>query len=208
MSFFTVQDGVLHAEAVALPVIADAVGTPVYVYSAGALRKAAVSFTSALAGLRRSRFAFAVKANPNIAVLRLLRGCGYGADIVSGGEMRRALAAGIEPENIVFSGVGKTDCELADALDLNIGQFNLELEEEGHVLSALALARGRPAPAVLRVNPDVDAGTHAKISTGRRENKFGVAITDAAAIYGRLSQRRAIRSPAASLVPRRDSPVT
>ena len=188
MSFFNTIDGVLHAEAVPLPDIADAVGTPVYVYSAGALREAAESFATALAILPRTQLAFAVKANPNTAVLRLLRGCGYGADIVSGGEMRRALAAGIEPRDIVFSGVGKTDRELADALDAGIGQFSLELEEEGQVLSALALARGRLAPVVLRVNPDVDAGTHAKISTGRCENKFGVAIADAAAIYRRLAR--------------------
>lgn len=184
---FDYKDGVLHAEAVPLPVIADAIGTPAYVYSATALRRAADGFKSALALVPRARVAFAVKANPNSAVLRLLRGCGYGADIVSGGEMRRALAAGMAADDIVFSGVGKTDRELSDALDAGIGQFSLELEEEGRILSALALARGRRATAVLRVNPDVDAGTHAKISTGRRENKFGVDIADAPAIYDRLA---------------------
>ena len=188
MPFFVARDGVLHAEAVPLPVIAEAVGTPVYIYSAAALRHAADSFRSALAVVPRARIAFAVKANPNLAVLRLLRERGYGADIVSGGEMRRALAAGMAPADIVFSGVGKTDRELADALDAGIGQFSLELEEEGNVLSALAVARGTRAPAVLRINPDVDAGTHAKISTGRRDNKFGVAIADAAAIYARLAR--------------------
>ena len=187
MSFFASRNGVLHAEGVPLPAIAEAVGTPVYIYSAGGLRHAADSFATALAVLPRARLAFAVKANPNTAVLRLLHGCGYGADIVSGGEMQRALAADIAAKDIVFSGVGKTDRELVDALDAGIGQFSLELEEEGQVLSALALARGRLAPVVLRVNPDVDAGTHVKISTGRRENKFGVAIADAAAIYGRLA---------------------
>lgn len=188
MSFFHYRYGVLHAEAVPLPVIAEAVGTPAYVYSAAAFRLAADSFKAALAAVPGARVAFAVKANPNPAVLRLLHGRGYGADIVSGGEMRRALAAGIDPADIVFSGVGKTDRELADALDAGIGQFSLELEEEGQVLSQLALARGRRAPAVLRVNPDVDAGTHAKISTGKRENKFGVAIADAPAIYRRLAR--------------------
>ena len=187
MSFFELRHGILHAEGVPLPAIADAVGTPVHVYSAAALRHAAGGFARALEDVPQAKLAFAVKANPNTAVLRLLHGCGYGADIVSGGEMRRALAAGIVAADIVFSGVGKTDRELADALDAGIGQFSLELEEEGHVLSALAVARGRRAPAVLRINPDVDAGTHAKISTGRRENKFGVAWADASAIYARLA---------------------
>jgi diaminopimelate decarboxylase len=188
MTFFEHQDGVLCAEGVPLPAIADAVGTPVHIYSAAALRHAADSFTSALSILPGARFAFAVKANPNTAVLRLLHGCGFGADIVSGGEMRRALGAGIAAADIVFSGVGKTDRELSDALDAKVGQFNLELEQEGQVLAALAQARGMRATAVLRVNPDVDGGTHAKISTGRRENKFGVDIADAPAMYDRLSQ--------------------
>ncbi|MBB3474284.1 diaminopimelate decarboxylase [Sphingomonas sp. BK345] len=188
MSFFAYKDNALHAEDVPLSAIAEAVGTPVHVYSAAALRHAADAFRSALRTLPAARFAFAVKANPNSAVLRLLAGRGFGADIVSGGELRRALDSGMAPAGIVFSGVGKTDRELSDALDANIGQFNLELEEEGRVLSRLAYVRGRRAPAVLRVNPDVDAGTHAKISTGRRENKFGVSIADAADIYDRLGQ--------------------
>ena len=188
MMYFDRRDGVLCAEGVPLPAIAEAVGTPVHVYSAAALRDAARRFTAALSILPRTRTAFAVKANPNSAVLHLLAGCGFGADIVSGGEMRRALGAGIAASDIVFAGVGKTDRELADALDAGIGQFNLELEEEGRVLAALAQARGKRAVAVLRVNPDVDGGTHAKISTGRRENKFGAAIADAPAMYDRLSR--------------------
>ena len=188
MSFFDYRDGVLCAEGVALPVIADAVGTPVHVYSAGALRHAANAFMSALRGLPSARFAFAVKANPNGAVLRLLAECGYGADIVSGGELRRALDAGIAPADVVFSGVGKTDQELIDALEAGIGQFNLELEEEGRVLAQLARRRGMRAPAVLRVNPDVDGGTHAKITTGRRTSKFGVDIAGASDMYDRLAQ--------------------
>jgi len=188
MDFFAYRGGILHAEGVALPAIADAVGTPVHLYSAGALRDAASRFKDALAGLPAPRLAFAVKANPNSAVLRLLADQGYGADIVSGGELRRALGAGMAPSGIVFSGVGKTDRELGEALDAGIGQFNLELEEEGQVLAHLASARALRAPAVLRVNPDVDAGTHAKISTGRRENKFGVAILDAPAMYDRLAR--------------------
>lgn len=188
MSDFVLRRGELHAEGVALAAIAEAVGTPAYVYSAATLRRAATGFRAALADLPRTRCAFAVKANPNLAILSLLSGCGYGADIVSGGEMRAALAAGMAPQDIVFSGVGKTPRELADAVDAGVGQINLELEEEGRVLSALAAARGRRVAAVLRVNPDVDAGTHAKISTGRRENKFGVALGDAPAIYDRLAR--------------------
>ena len=189
MTVFAYRDGILHAEQVSLARIADEVGTPVHVYSATALRDAADGFATALAGagVKDARLAFAMKANPNSAVLRLLAGRGYGADIVSGGELRRALAAGIAPEGIVFSGVGKTDREMADAIAVGVGQFNLELEEEGHVLAALAAARGRSASAVLRVNPDVDAGTHAKISTGRRGNKFGIEIADVPEIYDRLA---------------------
>lgn len=188
MSFFDYRSGVLHAERVPVPVIADAVGTPVHIYSAAALRHTAAGFAGALRHLPSTRFAFAVKANPNTAVLRLLASCGYGADIVSGGELCRALAAGMAPSGIVFSGVGKTDRELTDALEAGIGQFNLELEEEGRVLARLAHHRGVRAPAVLRVNPDIDAGTHAKISTGKRENKFGVAIAEAPDMYDRLAR--------------------
>lgn len=188
MSFFAYREGILHAEDVPLPSIAEAVGTPVHVYSAGSLSGAADSFIAALCDLPSPRFAFAVKANPNTAVLRLLADRGFGADIVSGGELLRALNAGIDPAGIVFSGVGKTDKELVDALKADIGQFNLELEEEGEVLSRLARLCGKQAPAVLRVNPNVDGGTHAKISTGRSENKFGVAIAAAPAMYDRLAQ--------------------
>ena len=187
MAFFDYRDGIFHAEDVPLPRIAEAVGTPVHVYSAAAVRHAAHGFSAALAPLPVARRAFAVKANPNIAVLRLLAECGYGADIVSGGELAHAIAAGMKPQDIVFSGVGKTDREMVQALDAGIGQFNLELEEEGQVLSDLARARGVRAPVVLRVNPDVDAGTHAKIATGQRETKFGVPIDAAPAIYARLA---------------------
>ncbi|WP_097065245.1 diaminopimelate decarboxylase [Sphingomonas guangdongensis] len=186
--FFDYRNGTLFAEDVSLTRIAEAVGTPVHVYSAGALRHAADEFRAAVRHLPGARTAFAVKANPNTAVLRLLAERGYGADIVSGGELRRALDAGMEPAGIVFSGVGKTDRELSDALEARIGQFNLELEEEGEVLARLAHGRGVRAPSLLRVNPDVDAGTHGKISTGKRENKFGVAIAEAPAMYDRLAQ--------------------
>ena len=187
MDHFAYRDGVLHCEDVALPTIAAAVGTPVYVYSTATFRRHARVFREALAGLAKVHLAYAIKANPNLAVLRVLADEGYGADVVSGGEMARALAAGIPAADIVFSGVGKTRAELTKGLDEGIGQFNLELEEEGSVLAALAAARGLRAPAVLRVNPDVDAGTHAKISTGKRDNKFGVPIDQAPAIFARLA---------------------
>ena len=187
MDSFAYRDGILHCEDVPLPRIAAEVGTPVYVYSTETFRRHARVFREGLSALPRVHLAYAIKANPNLAVLRVLADEGYGADVVSGGEMARALAAGIPAADIVFSGVGKTRGELAQGLDENIGQFNLELEEEGVVLAGLAAARGLRAPATLRVNPDVDAGTHAKISTGRRDNKFGVPIDQAPAIFARLA---------------------
>jgi diaminopimelate decarboxylase len=189
MDHFTHKNGVLHAEDVAIPAIAAQVGTPFYVYSTATLERHAQVLKAALADLPRVHIAFAIKANPNLAVLGVLAKQGYGADVVSGGELKRALAAGMKPEDIVFSGVGKTRGELQLGLDEGIGQFNLELEEEGEVLADLAHAQGKTAPAVLRVNPDVDAGTHAKISTGKAENKFGVAIDRAPAIFDRLAKR-------------------
>ncbi|MEG3124411.1 diaminopimelate decarboxylase [Sphingomonas sp. GB1N7] len=188
MDHFHTLNGRLHCEQVDLTTIADTVGTPVYVYSTGTLRRHAQVFRDGLKAAGRVHLAFAIKANPNLAVLRVLAQEGYGADVVSGGEMRRALAAGMPATDIVFSGVGKTRAELSAALDAGIGQFNLELEEEGEVLAAMAHARGLRAPATLRVNPDVDAGTHAKISTGRKENKFGVPIDQAVEMYGRLAE--------------------
>ena len=189
MEHFTLIDGALHCEQVPLERIAAEVGTPVYVYSRAAFEHQANIFRAGLvdAGVTNAHLAYAIKANPNRAVLAVLAKCGYGADVVSGGEMLRALAAGMPAADIVFSGVGKPRGELASALDVGIGQFNLELEEEGEVLSAIAAAGGKRADAVLRVNPDVDAGTHAKISTGKAENKFGVAIDQALAMYGRLA---------------------
>ncbi|WP_375270354.1 diaminopimelate decarboxylase [Sphingomonas sp.] len=187
MTHFHHHDGALWCEGVPLSRIADEVGTPVYVYSAAAFRDHARTFRDALSGVSDKHLAYAIKANPNIAVLRLLAAESYGADVVSGGEMARALAAGMPAADIVFSGVGKTPAELLRGLDAGIGQFNIELEEEGVVLAALAAERGMTARAVLRVNPDVDAGTHAKISTGRKENKFGVAVDQAAAMFARLS---------------------
>ena len=187
MDHFQFRDGVLFAEDVDLSRIADAVGTPVYVYSRATLSRHARVFREALSGLDRPQLAFAVKANPNLAVLKVLANEGFGADVVSGGELIRALAAGMKPQEIVFSGVGKTEAEMQRALAAGIGQFNIESEEEGHELAALARARGLRVACALRVNPDVDARTHEKISTGKRENKFGVPLDRAAAIYTALA---------------------
>ena len=188
MDHFEYRDGVLHAEDVPLPAIAQGVGTPVYVYARATLTRHARVFRDALAVLPRVKIAFAVKSNPNLAVLRVLAAEGYGADVVSGGELERALAAGMAADGIVFSGVGKTEAEMRRALEAGIGQFNLESEEEGLELAALAASMGKVAPAALRVNPDVDAGTHGKISTGKAENKFGVPFDRAGAIYARLAE--------------------
>ncbi|MDR2856941.1 MAG: diaminopimelate decarboxylase [Novosphingobium sp.] len=187
MDHFEIKHGVLHAEDVPLPAIAEAVGTPVYVYARATLTRHARVFREALGGLPRFHIAFSVKSNPNLAVLSVLKREGYGVDVTSEGELLRALAAGIAGDDLVFSGVGKTTRELGLALDAGLGQFNLESEEEGIELAQIAAARGRRAVCALRVNPDVDAGTHAKISTGKAENKFGVAYDRAAAIYARLA---------------------
>ncbi|MBB3861767.1 diaminopimelate decarboxylase [Novosphingobium hassiacum] len=187
MDHFELNNGVLHAEDVPLPAIAAEVGTPVYVYSRATLTRHARVFRDALGILRNAKIAFAVKSNPNLSVLKVLAAEGYGADVVSGGEMERALAAGMVPDGIVFSGVGKTAAEMRRGIEAGIGQFNLESEEEGLELAEIAASMGNVASAALRVNPDVDAGTHGKISTGKAENKFGVPFDRAAAIYARLS---------------------
>ncbi len=188
MDHFQLRDGALYAENVPLSAIAEDVGTPVYVYSRATLVRHARVFRDALAELKNPHIAFAVKANPNLSVLRVLANEGYGADVVSGGELRRALAAGMKAEDIVFSGVGKTHAELQEGLEAGIGQFNVESEEEGYELAAIARRLGLKAACALRVNPDVDARTHEKISTGKRENKFGVPLDRAAEIYTALSK--------------------
>ena len=189
MDHFSLKDGVMHAENVPLPRIADEVGTPVYVYSRATLERHARVFTEAVAGAGNGEplIAFAVKSNPNLAVLNVLQKQGFGADVVSGGELRRALAAGMPPEKIVFSGVGKTRAELELGLSENIGQFNIESLEEGRELAELAAGMGLTAQAALRINPDVDAGTHDKISTGKADNKFGVPLARAREAFAELS---------------------
>jgi diaminopimelate decarboxylase len=178
---FPVRDGVTHCEDVPLPVIAQAVGTPVFVYSTNAMRSQARALRGALSPLGDPLVAYAVKANPNIAVLTALAAEGLGADVVSGGEYRRARAAGIAPDRIVFSGVGKTAAEMRIAVERGLCQFNLESFAEAEMLSQVAVSMGRTAPVAFRVNPDVDAGTHAKISTGAAHNKFGIPIGEAPA---------------------------
>ncbi len=182
MDHFNYSGGVLHAEDVALPEIARAVGTPVYVYSTATLTRHFNLFRQALAWTEHL-VCFAVKANSNIAVLKLLGDLGAGMDVVSGGEYARALAAGVPGERIVFSGVGKTRDEMARAIAGGIRQFNVESEPELLALSSLAQEMGAEVPVAVRVNPDVDARTHAKIATGKSENKFGIPISRAREVY-------------------------
>lgn len=192
MDHFTCRNGVYHAEDVPLPEIAEAIGTPVYIYSRAALEQHARAFKHALSPLGHPRIAFAVKANPNLAVLKVLQSEGFGADVVSGGELIRALSAGMAPRDVVFSGVGKTRAELELGLDKRIGQFNIESREEGCELAQLAEARGMNIDAVLRINPDVDAKTHAKISTGKAENKFGIPLMRAREVYAQLASLKGL----------------
>lgn len=189
MDHFSIKDGALHAEDAPLAEIADAVGTPVYIYSTATIERHARVFAEALEGLSDTLIAYAVKANPNGAVLATLARMGIGADVVSGGEIERSLVAGIPAEKIIFSGVGKTAEEMALALKVGVGQFNLESEPEAETLSRVAVELGIEAPVAFRINPDVGAGTHAKISTGKSENKFGIpsdATLDAYALADRL----------------------
>jgi len=188
MDHFELRDGVLHAEDVPLTRIAAEAGTPIYVYSEATIERHVRVFREALAGVDDPLIAFAVKANPNRAVLATLARLGLGADVVSGGELLRALAAGIPAEKIVFSGVGKTAEEMAIGLERGIGQFNLESLEEAEMLSEVAVGMGRTAEAAFRINPNVDAGTHSKISTGRADDKFGIAYDRAAAAFARAAE--------------------
>ncbi len=187
MDHFTYRGGVLHAEDVPLPEIAAAVGTPVYVYSAATLTRHYRVFQEALAGMDHL-ICYAVKANSNLAVLALIGALGAGMDVVSEGEYRRAKAAGVPGARIVFSGVGKTRDEMRLALEGGIRQFNVESEPELRALSEVASAMGAVAPIAIRVNPDVDARTHAKIATGKAENKFGVPIGRARAVYAEAAR--------------------
>lgn len=192
MNHFHYRDGALHAEEVALSVIADAVGTPVYVYSTATLRRHYEVFAAAFEGLPVT-ICYALKANGNVAVVRTLADCGAGADIVSEGELRRALAAGVPANRIVFSGVGKATEEMAFALQAGILQFNVESEAELETLSQVAAGMGREAAVAVRVNPDIDAVTHTKISTGRGTDKFGIPMERAAAVYAHAATLPGLR---------------
>jgi diaminopimelate decarboxylase len=186
LDHFTHRSGRMHAEDVAIADIAAAVGTPFYCYSSATLERHYSVFKQAFAGLD-TLVCYAMKANSNQAVIRTLAQLGAGADVVSGGELKRALAAGIAPAKIMFSGVGKTIAEMDAGLAAGIHCFNVESLPELEQLSARAMAAGRTAPVSIRVNPDVDARTHAKISTGRKENKFGVPFDQARGIYARAA---------------------
>lgn len=190
MNHFDYRDGTLHAEGVALSVIAADVGTPFYCYSSATLERHYRIFADAMP--KGTLIAFSVKANGNLAVLKTLADLGAGADVVSGGELKRALAAGIPGERIVFSGVGKTKTEMALGLQNRIHQFNVESEVELYALDAVAGSLGLTAPVAFRVNPDVDAKTHAKISTGGAETKFGIPWSQVDAAYAAAAQLKHI----------------
>jgi diaminopimelate decarboxylase len=199
MHHFAYRDGVLHAEAVNLASLAQAVGTPFYCYSTATLERHYRVFASAFADVP-SLVCYAVKANSNQAVIATLAKQGAGADVVSGGELKRALAAGVPPDKIMFSGIGKTAAELALALDENILCVNVESEPELELLSSIAAGKGRIANVSVRVNPDVDAMTHSlhhkassKIATGRAEDKFGIPIGGARAVYAKAAKLPGLR---------------
>jgi diaminopimelate decarboxylase len=191
MNHFSYRNGVLHAEAVDLAMLAEKVGTPFYCYSTATLERHYRVFAEAFPN--DSLIAFSVKANGNIAVLKTLAKLGAGADVVSGGELKKALRAGVSAARIVFSGVGKAKAEMKLALEAGIYQFNVESEEELHALSEVASALNTTAPITLRVNPDVDAKTHAKITTGTAETKFGIAWSRVRGAYALAARLPALR---------------
>jgi diaminopimelate decarboxylase len=195
MNHFEVRDGELACEGVSLAAIAAAVGTPVYVYSTATLERHYTVFRDAMAPIGRGEplIAYAVKANSNLSVLKTLADLGAGADTVSEGEVRRALAAGMPPERIVLSGVGKTAAELAFAIDVGVAEINVESEPELELLSRIAADKGARAQIAIRVNPDVSAGGHAKIATGKADNKFGVSMAEAERLYANASNNAHLR---------------
>jgi diaminopimelate decarboxylase len=191
MHHFAYRDGVLHAEAVNLDTLAAAVGTPFYCYSTATLTRHYQVFAGAFADVR-ALVCYAMKANSNQAVVRTLAKLGAGADVVSGGELQRARLAGISPDKIMFSGIGKTASELALAVDEGIMCVNVESEAELELLSSIASSKGRAARVSIRVNPDIDARTHHKIATGKAENKFGIPISRAREIYARAAKLKGL----------------
>ena len=191
MNHFQYRDGILYAEDVSIPEIAKAVGTPFYCYSTATLERHYRVFSEAFGDVD-AMVCYAMKANSNQAVLKTLARLGAGVDVVSVGELFRALAAGIPAERIMFSGVGKTAAEMDAALEAGIYCFNVESEPELEVLNQRAARVGKKAPVSFRINPDVDARTHAKISTGKKENKFGISFERARAVYARAAELPAI----------------
>ncbi|HEY6699793.1 MAG TPA: diaminopimelate decarboxylase [Pseudolabrys sp.] len=191
MHHFAYRDGVLHAEAVNLDTLAAAVGTPFYCYSTATLTRHYQVFAGAFADVR-ALVCYAMKANSNQAVVRTLAKLGAGADVVSGGELQRARLAGISPDKIMFSGIGKTASELALAVDEGIMCVNVESEAELELLSSIVSSKGRAARVSIRVNPDIDARTHHKIATGKAENKFGIPISRAREIYARAAKLKGL----------------
>src|SRR6202790_3272253 len=192
MHHFAYRDGVLSAEAVNLITLADAVGTPFYCYSSATIERHYQVFAGAFADVD-ALVCYAMKANSNQAVIATLARLGAGADVVSEGELMRARAAGIAPDKIMFSGVGKTAAELALALDENILCVNVESEPELELLAAIAAGKGRTVDISVRVNPDIDPKTHAKIATGKAENKFGIPISRAREVYARAAKLKGVR---------------
>ena len=192
MHHFAYRGGVLHAEAVSLDALAEAVGTPFYCYSTATLTRHYKVFAGAFAGVD-ALVCYAMKANSNQAVIKTLGALGAGADVVSGGELKRARAAGIPPEKIMFSGIGKTVDELSHAVDEGILCINVESEPELDLLSTIAASKGRTAPISVRVNPDIDPKTHHKIATGKAENKFGIPISRAREVYAHAAKLKGIR---------------
>jgi diaminopimelate decarboxylase len=192
MHHFAYRNGVLHAEGVDLIALAEAVGTPFYCYASATRERHYTVFAGAFAGVD-ALVCYAMKANSNQAVIATLAKLGAGADVVSGGELLRARAAGIPPHKIMFSGVGKTARELEQAVDAGILCVNVESEAELELLSAIAAAKGRSVDISIRVNPDVDPKTHAKIATGKAENKFGIPISRARDVYGRAAKLKGVR---------------
>ena len=192
MRHFDYKNGQLYAEDVALREIAQKVGTPAYIYSTATFKRHYNVFAQSFSGID-ALIAYSVKANSNIAVLATLAKLGAGADVVSGGELARALIAGIAANKIVFSGVGKTQAEMQEALTAGIRVFNVESLPELRLLNATALSMGKVAPIAFRVNPDVTAGGHAKISTGKKENKFGIAWKHAQSAYAEAAGLKGIK---------------
>ncbi len=192
MHHFAYRDGLLHAEGVSLAAVAEAVGTPFYCYSTATIERHYHVFTEAFAGAP-SLVCYALKANSNQAVIATLARLGAGADVVSEGELKRARAAGIPPDRIMFSGVGKTERELALAVEEGILCVNVESEAELRLLSHIAAARHQTIAVSVRVNPDIDARTHAKIATGKAENKFGIPLTRARDVYARAARLPGVR---------------